>query len=59
MTSYTITQHRNAEIKHWRGKLRGYAVTGLLCMDMCRRVQVCMHMGAGVQVGAVRNTVTA
>lgn len=58
MKSYTITPARNTESKQWRGKLHGYAVTTLLCMYMCRREQMRTHMGAGVHVGAVRNSVT-
>lgn len=58
MSSYTITPTRNAEIKHWRGKLHGYAVTNLPCMYMCRRAQMRTHMGACVHVGALRNSVT-
>lgn len=58
MKSYTITSARNSESKQWRGKLHGYAVTTLPCMCMCRRAQMRTHMGAGVHVGAVRNSVT-
>lgn len=58
MKSYTITPPRNSESEQWRGKLHGYAVTTLPCMYMCRRAQMRTHMGAGVHVGVVRNSVT-
>lgn len=47
---YTVTSVRNAEIEHWRGLLRDYAVTqgcGCGCVRgrACVCVQVCvMHV---------------
>ncbi len=42
--SYAVTRGCNAGIKHWRGKLRGYAVTRASCM--------CVGARAGVQARA-------
>lgn len=39
--NYAVTQGRNSGIKHWRGKLRGCAVTRGSRMCVCVQAQVC------------------
>lgn len=57
--SYAVTKVRNSESKHWRGQLRGYAVTrASKCVRGCARKR-----GVGTCVifciGGARNCVTA
>ncbi|MCC2673065.1 MAG: hypothetical protein K0R58_12 [Ramlibacter sp.] len=38
--SYAVTGSRNSESKHWRGQLRGYAVTAFSkCVRVCAYVR--------------------
>lgn len=48
--SYAVTGMCNSETQHWRGELRGYAVTRAsrvcVCVRGCACVCVRMHMRA-------------
>ncbi len=55
---YAVTAPRNSQTQHWRGKLRGYAVTAP-CVCMCAGAWVRACGRAGVYVRGVRNRVTA
>jgi len=44
--SYAVTGMCNSEIKHWRGELRGYAVTEASRVCACVRGRVCVRAHA-------------
>lgn len=48
IVSYAVTSWCNQQIQHWRGKLRGYAVTRVLYMCVCAQVRMWARVHAGV-----------
>jgi len=46
LKSYAVTDMRNSETQHWRGKLRGYAVTHAPYTYMCAHGRVCVRVHA-------------
>lgn len=59
LASYAVTKARNAESQHWRGLLRGYAVTRLPRVGMRTGMQAGACVRACMCVRVVRNRVTA
>jgi len=46
--SYAVTRRCNQQIQHWRGKLRGYAVTRGPYMCVCAQVRMWARVHARV-----------
>ena len=56
--SYAVTGMRNSETQHWRGELRGYAVTDAP-IHVCARMWARVRVRACVCVRPMCNRVTA
>lgn len=64
MSSYAVTAPRNSQTQHWRGKLRGYAVTRPSRVHACvcawaGTCEGCMCACTSLLYGVPRNRVTA